>query len=240
MDETREVTVADGGGLRTEPILPEGAYTALETTVGTRNGLRRGPASIARSLGVLTSVLVLAVFAAGGFVAGVKVQKRQGGTARVATSGATTGAAARFGAGGAGAGAGGAGAAGATGSSTPGTGATGGAGARAAGGAGAATGGTGATGGQRGNFGGATGAGGAGTATAGQVKLVDGPNIYVTDNQGNVVKVTTSDSSRFTRTGPGTLGDVHPGDTVIVQGAKGADGIVTASAVVDNGAAAGG
>ena len=62
----------------------------------------------------------------------------------------------------------------------------------------------------------------------------------MTDKQGNVVKVTTSDASRFTHTGPGTIGDVHPGDTVIVQGQKGADGIVSATAVVDNGAAAGG
>ena len=66
---------------------------------------------------------------------------------------------------------------------------------------------------------------------------VDGPNIYVTDAQGNVVKVVTSPSSRFTKTGPATVQDVRPGDTVIVQGQKGEDGIVTATAVTTSGAA---
>jgi hypothetical protein len=67
------------------------------------------------------------------------------------------------------------------------------------------------------------------------VKRVDGANIYVTDAQGNEVKVVTTPSSRFTRTGPGSLQDVRPGDTVIVQGQKGDDGIVTATAVADSG-----
>ena len=65
-------------------------------------------------------------------------------------------------------------------------------------------------------------------------------NIYVTDAQGNVVKVTTSDSSRFTHTGQGSIADVRPGDTVVVQGQKGADGIVAAAAVADAGATAAG
>jgi hypothetical protein len=39
------------------------------------------------------------------------------------------------------------------------------------------------------------------------VKLIDGANIYVTDGQGNVVKVTTSHSSRFTHTGQGSIAD---------------------------------
>jgi hypothetical protein len=52
-----------------------------------------------------------------------------------------------------------------------------------------------------------------------------------------VVKVTTSDASRVTHTGQGTLNDIHPGDTVVVQGQKGADGIVSATAIADTGAA---
>ncbi|HTJ75584.1 MAG TPA: hypothetical protein VL337_09470, partial [Acidimicrobiales bacterium] len=92
--------------------------------------------------------------------------------------------------------------------------------------------------------GGAAGGGGpaagGGAAAAGTVKLIDGANIYVTDGQGNVVKVTTTDSSRFTHTGQGSIADVRPGDTVVVQGQKGADGIVAATAVADAGPAAAG
>jgi hypothetical protein len=77
-------------------------------------------------------------------------------------------------------------------------------------------------------------------AAAGQVKLIDGANIYVTDGSGNVVKVTTSDTSRITHTGQGTIADIRPGDTVVVQGQKGADGIVAATAVADSGPAAAG
>ena len=73
----------------------------------------------------------------------------------------------------------------------------------------------------------------------GQVKLIDGNNIYVTDAQGNVVKVVTTPSSRFTKTGAGSIQDVRPGDNVIVQGQKGDDGVVTATAVANSGPAGG-
>ena len=82
--------------------------------------------------------------------------------------------------------------------------------------------------------GGGAGAGGAGAAagaTTGTVKLVDGANVYVTDASGNVVKVATSDATRITKSGPGVLGDVKPGSTVVVQGQKGPDGTVTATAI---------
>ncbi|HEX3623611.1 MAG TPA: hypothetical protein VHT97_14955, partial [Acidimicrobiales bacterium] len=116
---------------------------------------------------------------------------------------------------------------------TAGTGATAGTAAGAAAGGAAASGGAAAGGGGTGRAG---FAGGAGAATAGQVKLIDGPNIYVTDATGNIVKVTTSDASRITHTGAGTINDILPGDTVVVQGQKGADGIVSATAVADTGA----
>ena len=84
------------------------------------------------------------------------------------------------------------------------------------------------------------GGAGAGAAASGQVKRVDGLNIYLTDAQGNEVKVVTTSSSRFnTRTGPGSIQDVRPGDTVIVQGQKGEDGVVTATAVLNSGTAGG-
>jgi hypothetical protein len=102
----------------------------------------------------------------------------------------------------------------------------GGAGARGAG----ATGATGATGS-------GTAAGGAGGgATVGQVKLVDGKNVYVTDASGGITKVVTNASSTITVTQSGTVAEVKPGDTVIVRGAVGADGSVTAASLTDSGA----
>jgi hypothetical protein len=76
-----------------------------------------------------------------------------------------------------------------------------------------------------------TGGGGGAGATRGTVKLIDGTNLYVTDNSGNVVKVSTTGAS-FTKTVPGAVTDVHPGDTVTVIGPAGADGTVTARTVV--------
>lgn len=80
------------------------------------------------------------------------------------------------------------------------------------------------------------GGGAGGGATVGQVKLIDGNNIYVTDSTGNVVKVATSSASQITVTSPGTVKDVKPGDTVIVTGTTGEDGTVSATAVRDSGA----
>ncbi|GAC1476921.1 MAG: hypothetical protein NVS1B12_11280 [Acidimicrobiales bacterium] len=83
---------------------------------------------------------------------------------------------------------------------------------------------------------GGAGGGGAGGATVGQVKLIDGSNIYVTDSTGNVVKVATTSASQITVTSSGTVKDVKPGDTVIVTGPTGSDGTVSATAVRDSGA----
>jgi hypothetical protein len=219
----------------TDPALPAGALATLDSGIRTgAAGAGRGPLSLARWAGGLTSVLVLAVVATMGFIGGVQIQKRQ----RVTTVAGTGGA------GGAtlGASAGARGGAGGGPSTTAGPATTAGAEAAPTT-AGAAAGGAGAgaarprAGGAAGAAGAPLGAGAAGAAAAGQVKSVDGVNIFVTDPQGNVVKVVTTPSSRFTRTGPGSLQDLRPGDTVIVQGQKGEDGIVTATAVSDSGTA---
>lgn len=81
---------------------------------------------------------------------------------------------------------------------------------------------------------GGPGGGGAGV-TIGAVKLVDGANIYVTDQTGNVVKVATTPDSQITVTSTGTAKDVKPGDTVLVTGPTADDGTVTATAVRDQG-----
>jgi hypothetical protein len=88
--------------------------------------------------------------------------------------------------------------------------------------------------------GGAGGGFGGGAATFGQVRLVDGTTIYVGDAQGGITKVTTGPGATFTKTSSGTIADIHPGDTVVVQGQPQADGTVAATRVVDNGAGGGG
>ena len=80
---------------------------------------------------------------------------------------------------------------------------------------------------------GGQGAGGQGTgATVGTVKLVDGDAIYVTTSDGSIVKVkTTPGSTTITRSVSGAAADLQPGQTVVVQGAAGADGTVAATRV---------
>ena len=199
--------------------LPPDALAALERGVASGDGGGRGARSLGRRLGALTSVLVLGVVAALGFIGGVEVQKRHG-TSQVSATGP----------GGGGAGGGAAARAAATSTSA------GAASSAPAGPAGSGPGGAGGRPGGAGQAGGARpGALAAGAATAGQVKLVDGNNIYVTDASGNLVKVVTTASSRFTKTGAGSIQDVRPGDNVVVQGQKGEDGIVTATAVANSG-----
>ena len=77
--------------------------------------------------------------------------------------------------------------------------------------------------------------GGGGGPTIGAVKLIDGANIYVTDQTGNVVKVATTPDSQITITSTGTAKDVKPGDAVLVTGPTGDDGTITATAVRDQG-----
>jgi hypothetical protein len=101
---------------------------------------------------------------------------------------------------------------------------------------GAAGGATGATGAGGARFGGGGGVGGGGSGggggVAGTVKFVDGANVYVTDTNGNVVKVTTSGSSQLSKTDPATLKDVAPGDVVIVRGTQNNNGSYTATSLV--------
>lgn len=86
--------------------------------------------------------------------------------------------------------------------------------------------------------GGAGGAAGAlGNATVGQVKLVDGNNVYVTTQDGTIVKVKVDPSLAIQVTKQGTVADLTTGETVIVQGDAGADGTVNATSVRLGGAA---
>jgi len=97
--------------------------------------------------------------------------------------------------------------------------------------------GTGRTRGGGGFAGAGGGFGGGAGATVGQVKLVDGSTIYVTDTSGNTVTVKTTDSSQFTKQASVGLKDVQPGDTVIIRGAAQSDGSISAATLTDNGPA---
>jgi hypothetical protein len=79
--------------------------------------------------------------------------------------------------------------------------------------------------------GGGGGAGAASDATVGSVANVDGKTLYVTDADGNAIRVKTTGNSKVTRTAVSKAADVHPGDTVIVQGTKSTSGTVTATSI---------
>ncbi|MFJ4094437.1 hypothetical protein ACIPYS_22880 [Kitasatospora sp. NPDC089913] len=105
---------------------------------------------------------------------------------------------------------------------------------------------TGTGGGQNGNrrngagqgAGGQGGQGGQGGFTRGTVKAVDGTTVYLTDANGNTVKVTTGDSTKVQLNKEGKVGDLQPGQSVTVVGTP-TDGGYAATQLVE-GAAAGG
>lgn len=89
---------------------------------------------------------------------------------------------------------------------------------------------------QQGSRQGQSGAGsgqGSGTssATVGTVANVKGTTLYVTGTDGTTVKIATNDNSKVTRNADSSVDAVHPGDTVVVQGAKNDNGTVTASSI---------
>ena len=89
--------------------------------------------------------------------------------------------------------------------------------------------GRGAAAGARGGF---PGRGGAqGNATVGSVANKHGSTLYVKDSDGNTVRVKTTSHSKVNRTATASVGAIHPGDTVIVQGTKSAGGTITATQI---------
>jgi hypothetical protein len=154
----------------------------------------------------LLGVLLIAC----GFIAGVLVEKGQSSTSSTAGSGAA-GLASRFAAlrGAAGTGTGTSGASAANAGSAS-------AGAAPAGGASAAA--------------GLFGRSGAGVTT-GQVAYISGSTLYVTNAEGNTVKVTTSPASSVTKTVKADVKGIHPGETVLVTGAAGANGSIRAESI---------
>jgi Cu/Ag efflux protein CusF len=67
-----------------------------------------------------------------------------------------------------------------------------------------------------------------GRGTAGTIDRIDGTTVYVKTQNGEIVKVSTSDSTKVQITSDGKLSDLKAGEQVVVQGQPGSDGTVTA------------
>lgn len=160
----------------------------------------------------LTGLVLALLLGAGGFLAGVELEKNQVST----SGGASVPAAAAVAAGRAGTRAG----VGAGSLRAPG-GAAGAAGAAAFGGAGGRA-------GFAGGFGG-------GNSSFGTVSSARGHTLYVTVMGGNTVKVTLSSSTALSKTETVSESAIRPGDTVIVQGLTSRSGTITAATVNDSG-----
>ena len=91
--------------------------------------------------------------------------------------------------------------------------------------------GAGANAGQGGAANGGPGAG----ATVGTITLIDGPNLYVTTAEGDVVKVVTNAQTTISVSKNGSVSDLDPSKSVVVQGTANPDGSVTASQVTQGG-----
>ncbi|MFD0888393.1 hypothetical protein ACFQ08_27995, partial [Streptosporangium algeriense] len=79
------------------------------------------------------------------------------------------------------------------------------------------------------------GLGGQRGVTVGTVQKVEGGKVYLQQQDGTVVTVKTTDRTSVRISKQGKVGDLTTGGTVVVQGAKGADGTVTATAINEGG-----
>jgi Domain of unknown function (DUF5666) len=95
-----------------------------------------------------------------------------------------------------------------------------------------ATSGSGST--SRGGF----GAFGAGNASIGTISSVKGNTIYITETSGNTVKVTLSSATKITKSLGVSKSSLHPGDSVVIQGATSSSGTIAATSVSDSGTSA--
>ena len=80
--------------------------------------------------------------------------------------------------------------------------------------------------------------GAGGGVTTGEVADISGSTLYVTTSEGNTVKVSAS-GAKVTKTVSTLLNSIHPGDTVLVRGAKAKNGGIEASSISIGPAAAG-
>lgn len=235
VDDHQDAPAVDGGasGVTPEPAAqragavaapPRASEPLLEREEWLDDGeeLPRRPRR--RMLTPLPLALLAILAIACGFIAGVLVEKGQGGGSSGTGAGAGGAFASRFAAlrGGSGS------------TSSSASGSSAGAGAT---GAGAGT----------GRLAGAGGLGGAGSgttsgsgATIGQVAYVSNGVLYVTTLEGNTVKVTAGAGSTVTKSVKTSTSGIHPGETVVVTGTAGANGAIAAQSIRAGSAGAGG
>jgi hypothetical protein len=163
-----------------------------------------------RLLAPIPIALLIVLLTACGFIGGVLVEKGQGSSSSSTSGTGAAGLAARF-------------------AALRGGSAGSGAGAK-----------SGAAGGGLFGAGGASSAGTAAGATTGQVAYVQGGTLYVTTAEGNTVKVTTSKASTVTKTVKAAVSAIRPGETVLVTGAAGTNGAVSAESIRVGASAGGG
>lgn len=70
-----------------------------------------------------------------------------------------------------------------------------------------------------------------GRGTVGTIDRVDGTTVYVKTQNGQVVKVSTSDSTKVEISAEGKLTDLKAGQQVVVQGQAGSDGTVSGQTI---------
>ncbi|GII02867.1 hypothetical protein [Planobispora takensis] len=81
-----------------------------------------------------------------------------------------------------------------------------------------------------------TGGTGPGAMTVGTVQKVEGGKVYVRTVNGSVVTVTTTGETAVRISREGEVSDLEAGKTVVVQGARGEDGSVTATSISEGAA----
>jgi hypothetical protein len=97
------------------------------------------------------------------------------------------------------------------------------------------TGGFGGFGGATGGTGGGTGGtGAAGADTIGTIELVEGNVVYVKTETGTTVQVKVSNATKISISSTGTVKNLTPGQTVIVGGAAGSGGAVSATSITQS------
>lgn len=83
-----------------------------------------------------------------------------------------------------------------------------------------------------GSAGGVAGATGGGTRpTLGTVAYLAGSTLYVTNSEGDTVKVKTSAATSVTKTVSTSVKGIHPGETVTITGTSGSGGAITAESI---------
>ncbi|MCR3749212.1 hypothetical protein [Lentzea californiensis] len=70
-----------------------------------------------------------------------------------------------------------------------------------------------------------------GRGTVGTIDHVDGTTVYVKTQNGEVVKVSTADTTKVEISSEGELTDLKAGQQVVVQGQAGSDGTVTGQTI---------